>query len=120
MVLGRALPLQGLVHIYYSHLPLDQRALDLGDGDGLGRVEVLWAGLGAIHDGVAPVEAERIFQIVGPFSGGFVARIDDPALSLQQRRRAEQSVGRMTDRFDVVTVGIEYEGRIVVRVVMWA
>src|SRR5579862_378648 len=26
----------------------------------------------------------------------------------------------MTDRFDVVTVGIEYEGRIVVRMVMWA
>src|SRR5580704_13400984 len=59
------------------HLPLDQGAFDLGDG--LGRVEVFWAGLGAIHDGVAAVQAKRVFQIVEPLAGGFVARIYDPA-----------------------------------------
>ena len=63
------------------HLPLDQRALDLGNG--LGRVEVLRAGLGAVHDGVAAVEAERVFEIVEPLAGRLVARIDEPALRLK-------------------------------------
>ena len=35
------------------HPPLDQHALDLGDR--FRRIEVLGAGLGAIHDGVAAV-----------------------------------------------------------------
>src|SRR5580692_12670055 len=73
------------------NLPLDQGALDLGDG--LGRVEVFWTGLGAIHDGVAAVEAERVFQIVEPLAGRLVARIHDPALRLEQRGRAEIALG---------------------------
>src|ERR1700724_1776368 len=72
-------------------LPLDQRALDLGDR--LCRIEVLRAGLGAIHDGVAAIEPERVFEIVEPLAGGLVAGIDDPALRLQQRGRAEEAVG---------------------------
>src|SRR4029077_4999621 len=56
-------------------------------------VEMFGAGLGAIHDGVAAVEAERVFQIVEPLAGRLVARIDDPALRLQQRRRAEIALG---------------------------
>ena len=61
--------------------------LDLGDG--LGRVQPLGAGVGAIHDGVAAIELERIFQVVEPFAGGFVARIRQPAVGLQQRGGAQ-------------------------------
>ena len=50
-----------------SHLPLDEHHLDLGDG--LGGVEALRAGLGAIHDGVAAVEPERVLEIVEPLAG---------------------------------------------------
>src|SRR5690606_12385497 len=58
----------------------------------LGGIEPLRAGLRAVHDGVAAVEAERVFQIVEPFSGGLVARIDEPAVGLQQDCRAEIAV----------------------------
>src|SRR5207302_4332538 len=43
-------------------LPLDHLQLELGDG--FGRVQALRAGLGAVHDGVAAVEPERVFEIV--------------------------------------------------------
>ena len=66
-------------------------ALDVGDG--LGRVEVFRAGLGAVHDGVAAVEPERVFQIVEPLAGRLVARVGDPAVGLQERGRAEIAVG---------------------------
>lgn len=49
-----------------SHLPLNEHLLDLSDG--LGRVEVLRAGLGAIQDGMAAVEPERVFKIVEPLA----------------------------------------------------
>jgi len=56
-----------------SHLPLDHQALDVGDG--LGRVEMLGAGLGAVHDGVAAVEPERVLEVVEPLAGRLVARV---------------------------------------------
>jgi len=62
------------------HLPLDHHALEVGDR--FGRIEVLGAGLGAVEDGVAAVQPERILQIVEPLAGRFVARIHDPALRL--------------------------------------
>ena len=63
-----------------SHLPLDEHLLDLGDG--LGRVEALRAGLGAIHDRVAAVEPERVLKIVEPLAACLVAAVYDPALRL--------------------------------------
>src|SRR5215212_227796 len=63
-----------------SHLPVHHGLLDLGDG--LRGVKVLGAGLGAVEDGVAAVEPERIFEVVEPVAGRFVARILDPALRL--------------------------------------
>ncbi len=57
-----------------SELTLDHHLLDLGDR--LRRVESLRAGLGAVHDGVAAIEAERILEIVEPFSSGLVAAVD--------------------------------------------
>src|SRR5262249_61822487 len=72
-----------------SHLPLDHHPLDLGDG--LGWVEVLGAGLGAVHDGVAAVEAERILEVVEALPGGLVAAVLEPAVGLKQRGRSEET-----------------------------
>src|ERR1700704_6064611 len=72
------------------HLPLDHLLLDLGDR--LRRIEMLRAGVGAIHDGVAAIEPERILEIVEPLAGRLVAAIGDPALRLQQHRGAEEAL----------------------------
>src|SRR3984885_9029567 len=63
------------------NLPLDHLQLEFGDC--LGGVQSLRAGLGAVHDGVAAIEPERILEIVEPFTGGFVAAVLDPAGGLQ-------------------------------------
>ncbi len=73
-----------------SHLPFDEHLPDLGDG--LGGVEALPAGLGAIHDGVAAVEPERVLKIVEPFAACLVAAVHDPALRLQQDGRPEEAL----------------------------
>src|SRR6266403_1228133 len=73
-----------------SHLPLDQHLLDLGDG--LGGVEALRAGWGAIQDGVAAVEPERVFEIVEPLAGCLVAAVHDPTVRLQQDGRPEEAL----------------------------
>ena len=69
------------------HLPFDELQLQLGDG--FRRIETLRAGLGAVHDGVAAIEPERILEIVEPFAGRLVARVGDPAVGLQQRGRSQ-------------------------------
>src|SRR5262249_61243581 len=61
--------------------------LDLADR--LGRVEALGTGSRAVHDGVAAIQAEGILELVEPLAGALVAAVGDPAISLQQHRRAE-------------------------------
>src|ERR1700738_3129601 len=73
-----------------SHLPLNEHLLDLGDG--LGGVEALRAGLGAIQDGVAAVEPERVLQNVEPLAACLVAAVHDPAVRLQQDGRPEEAL----------------------------
>src|SRR5262245_18571821 len=73
-----------------SHLPLDHHALDLSDR--LGRIETLRAGFGAIHDGVAAVEAERILEIVEAPPRRLVAAVLKPAVGLQQRGRSHETL----------------------------
>src|SRR5215475_6572456 len=70
-----------------SNRALDHHLLDLGDG--LGRVQVLGAGLRAVHDGVAAIEPERVLELVQPLAPGLVAAIRQPALGLQQDGRAQ-------------------------------
>src|SRR5512138_757814 len=53
---------------------------------------MLRAGVGAVHDGVAAIEPERVLEIVEPLAGRLVAAVDDPALRLQQRRGPEETV----------------------------
>src|SRR5450755_4423970 len=71
-------------------LPLDHLQLEFGNG--LGGIEALRAGLGAVHDGVAAIEPERILEIVEPLAGGLIAAVLDPARRLQQGGRAEIAV----------------------------
>ncbi len=47
------------VSLTRSHPPFDHELLQFCDG--FCRIETLRAGLGAVHDGVAAIEAERIF-----------------------------------------------------------
>ena len=72
-----------------SVAPLVDHALDVGDR--ARRIQVLRAGLGAVHDGVAAIQPERIFQRIQPLAGGVVAAVDDPAIRGQQRGRAPGS-----------------------------
>src|SRR3984893_19222968 len=61
-------------------------------GNRLGRVEILGACLCAIHDGVAAVKPERIFQIVQALACCLVAAVLDPATRLQKCSRAEKTL----------------------------
>src|SRR5688572_33505144 len=71
-------------------LTLEHHLLDLGDR--LGRIEILRAGFRAIHDGVAAIQPEWIFQFVQSFTSCLVTAVDDPAIRRQQRRRPEKAV----------------------------
>ena len=65
-----------------SDLAGHHHLLDLGDG--LGRVQALGAGVGAVHDRVAAIEPERIMQRIKTPVGGLVAAVDEPAIGCQQ------------------------------------
>jgi len=73
-------------------LALHHQLLDLADG--LGRVEALGADLGAVHDGVAAIQLERIFQIVQALAGGLVAAVGDPSIGLRARDTCPNSTSR--------------------------
>src|SRR3954471_19254536 len=70
--------------------PRHHHFLDLRDG--LGGIEALRAGVGAVHDRVAAVEPERIVQGVEPLPRRLVARVDQPAIGLQEGGRAEKAI----------------------------
>ena len=57
--------------------------------DSLARVEALRARLGAVHDGVASEELERVVQVLETLRGHLVAAIVDPAEGLHQHRGTE-------------------------------
>src|SRR4029453_17447953 len=73
-----------------SDAALDHQLLDLGDG--LGGIEALRASLGAVQDGVAAIQAERVFQVVQALAGRLVAAVLDPAMGLQQHGGAQIAV----------------------------
>src|SRR5713101_3283467 len=64
----------------------------LGIGNRARRVEAFRAGLGAVHDGVAAIEPERVLEPVEALAGALVAAVGEPAVGLQQDRRAEIAV----------------------------
>src|SRR5205807_4943607 len=64
----------------------------LGIGNRVRRVEPFRAGLGAVHDRVAAIEPERVVEPVEALAGPLVAAVGEPAIGLQQHRRAEIAV----------------------------
>jgi len=64
-----------------------QKFLDLGDG--FARVQTLGAGLGAVHDGVAAIDRERVLQLVQALGGMLITGVDDPAVGLHEHGGAE-------------------------------
>ena len=67
-----------------------QQFLDLSDG--AARVKTLRTGLGAVHDGVAPVHTEGVPELVQPLCLVSVPAVNDPPVSLHQYCRAQVSV----------------------------
>src|SRR5262249_6206734 len=53
---------------------------------------MLRAGVGAVHDGVAAIEPERVLELVEPLAGRLGAAVDDPALRLQEGSGAEEAI----------------------------
>ena len=70
--------------------PLDHHVLDAGNR--LGRVQALGAGFGAVHDGMATVQLERVFQFVQPLARRLVPAVNDPAVGVQQCSGAKIAV----------------------------
>src|SRR5216684_8284037 len=58
-------------------------------GDRLCRVEALRAGVGAVHDRVAAIEAERVVEPIESLAGVLIAAVGEPTVGLQQDRWAE-------------------------------
>src|SRR5690606_19680451 len=70
-------------------LPVPRQHQLLDRADRLGGVESLRAGARAVHDGVAAVQLERILEVVQARAGVLVAAVGNPAVGLEQDRRAE-------------------------------
>ena len=47
------------------------------------RVEILWAGIGTVHDRVTSIQPERILQIIEPVIGRFITGINKPSIGNQ-------------------------------------
>ena len=82
----------------------------------LGRVQALWAGLRAVHDGVAAIEAERILKIIESLALRLITGVDKPAIGLQQDGRPKIAVsvppvartrGRATGAEDALVKAVE-------------
>ena len=68
-------PIRPRISVALGHQPL-------GIGDRACRVEPFRAGLGAVHDGVAAVETERVLEPVEALAGPLVAAVGEPAIGL--------------------------------------
>src|SRR5690348_2162200 len=64
----------------------------LGIGYRASRVEPFRAGPGAVHDGVAAVETERVLEPVEAVTGALIPAVGKPAVRLQQDRRAKIAI----------------------------
>src|SRR5438552_4158739 len=70
--------------------PFDFQLLDFGDR--LGRVQALGTDVRAVHDRVTAIQTERVLELVKPRAGFLVAAVGEPAIGLEQDRRAEKFV----------------------------
>src|ERR1700686_3423215 len=74
-----------LQSIAFGHHPL-------GIGNRTRRVEPFRAGVGAVHDGVAAIETERVLEPVEALAGVLIPTVDQPPMRLQQDRWAEIAI----------------------------
>src|ERR1700675_138566 len=74
-----------LQSIAFGHHPF-------GIGNRTRRVEPFRAGVGAVHDGVAAIETERILEPVEALAGMLIPTVDQPPMRLQQDRWAEIAI----------------------------
>ncbi len=56
-----------------------EKYLLLDGADGLARVEALGTGLGAVHDGVAAIQLERVVQLGQALGGALVTTVLNPS-----------------------------------------
>ena len=73
-----------------SELAFHHHLLDLGNR--LCGVQTLGARLGAVHDRMAAVQPERVFEIIQTFARRLVAAVDQLAIGMQQSRWAKIAV----------------------------
>ncbi len=64
-----------------SNTSLNHQLLELCDG--FGRVQALRTRLGAVQNGVAAIEPERVLKGVEALASGLVSRVVHPAIGLQ-------------------------------------
>src|ERR1700692_1325140 len=74
-----------LQSIAFGHHPL-------GIGNRTRRVEPFRAGIGAVHDGVAAIETERILEPGEALAGMLIPTVDQPPMRLQQDRWAQIAI----------------------------
>src|SRR5512138_2211060 len=55
-------------------------------------IEVLRAGLRAVHDRMTAIEPERVFECIEPLPRRLIAAVDDPPVGGKQRRRPKVSI----------------------------
>src|SRR5882762_6792795 len=67
-----------------SMAAMSHHLLDFADG--FGGIEILRARLGAIHDGMASIQAKWIFEIIEALAGRLIPAVDYPTIGRQQRR----------------------------------
>lgn len=62
-------------------------------GNGLARIETLGAGLCAVKDGVASVQAHVVLEVGLALGGALIARVGEPAIRLEQDSGAKILLG---------------------------
>src|SRR6185312_5055723 len=73
-----------------SALALNHHLLDFSDG--LAWIEAFRTGARAVEDSVAAIKPKRVFKVVEPLAGSFVAAVGEPAPSLQEHRGAQKAI----------------------------
>ena len=79
-------------HVMSYPLALPHPLLELSDG--LAGIETLGAGLGAVHDSVAPVQLEGVVQLRQSLGGHLVSRVLHPAEGLRNGKAMAECVSR--------------------------
>jgi len=85
------LDFQGTIDFRPQKDTLSRKKYLLLDGaDGLARVEALRTGLGAVHDGMAAVQLERVVQLGQALGGALVTTVLNPSAEENDYEKKER------------------------------